>query len=115
MADEGHAESITIKVKDSTGEEMQFKVKKTTRMEKIFEAYACTYLTPTINCFLLNLCLSSARRGISANALRFMLDGEKIGADQTAKMLEVPPSPVYYSFITIISIYVARRQRPDRR
>lgn len=41
MADEGQAESITIKVKDSTGEEMQFKVKKTTRMEKIFEAYAC--------------------------------------------------------------------------
>jgi hypothetical protein len=39
MADEPN-EPITIKVKDATGDEMQFKVKKNTRMEKIFEAYA---------------------------------------------------------------------------
>lgn len=38
--EEGSSEPITIKVKDASGEEMQFKVKKTTRMEKIFEAYA---------------------------------------------------------------------------
>jgi hypothetical protein len=33
-------EPITIKVKESTGDEMQFKVKKSTRMAKIFDAYA---------------------------------------------------------------------------
>ena len=38
--EEGSSEAITIKVKDASGEEMHFKVKKTTRMEKIFEAYA---------------------------------------------------------------------------
>ena len=43
MADEEAAsDSITIKVKEGSGEEMQFKVKKTTRMEKIFEAFAST-------------------------------------------------------------------------
>ena len=42
--DEAGSEAITIKVKEHTGEEMQFKVKKTTRMEKIFEAYAGSYL-----------------------------------------------------------------------
>ena len=32
--------TITIRVKDAAGEEMYFKVKKATRMEKIFSAYA---------------------------------------------------------------------------
>ena len=36
--DETNSESITIRVKDQGGEEMFFKVKKTTKMEKIFTA-----------------------------------------------------------------------------
>lgn len=46
MADEEDVsnEALTIKVKETSGEEMQFKVKKNTRMEKIFEAYACECL-----------------------------------------------------------------------
>lgn len=39
-------------------------------MSKIFEAYA-------------------TRRGVASNSLRFMLDGERIQADQTPKMLEL--------------------------
>jgi ubiquitin len=61
---------ITLRVRDQTGDEMFFKVKKTTKMNKIFDAYA-------------------ARRGITSNALRFMLDGERITADNTPKMLEL--------------------------
>jgi hypothetical protein len=53
-----------------TGEETFFKIKKTTRMEKVFTAYA-------------------TRRGVSVGSLRFLLDGEKIGIDQTPKMLEL--------------------------
>ena len=37
--DESSPDSITIRVKDAAGDEMFFKVKKTTKMEKIFSAY----------------------------------------------------------------------------
>ena len=53
-----------------TGEETFFKIKKSTRMQKVFDTYA-------------------QRKGIQASSLRFLLDGEKIGADQTPKMLEL--------------------------
>ncbi len=67
---EADVESITVKVKDQTGDEMQFRVKKTTKMHKIFDAYA-------------------QRRGIAAASLRFLMDGERIQPDQTPKMLEL--------------------------
>eukprot|EP01035_Chromulina_nebulosa_P054727 gene54727-74990_t len=57
--EEGKAGAITLRVKDQGGEEMLFKVKKDTKMQKIFEAYG-------------------KRRGVHADALRFMLDGERI-------------------------------------
>lgn len=52
------------------GEETQFKIKKTTKMGKVFKAYA-------------------ERKGISQSTLRFLLDGERVADDQTAKMLEL--------------------------
>lgn len=64
------AETITIKIRDQTGDEMMFRVKRTTKMQKIFEAYA-------------------QRRGIQVSSLRFVLDGERIQPDQTPKMLEL--------------------------
>ncbi len=70
MADENQVENITVKVRDQTGDEMQFRVKKTTKMSKIFDAYA-------------------QRRGIAAASLRFLLDGERIQPEQTPKMLEL--------------------------
>jgi small ubiquitin-related modifier len=62
--------AITLHVKESTGEEIAFKVKKSTKMSKIFDAYA-------------------SRKGVSVNVLRFMLDGKRIKADDTPKMLEM--------------------------
>lgn len=53
-----------------TGEETFFKIKKSTRMQKVFDTYA-------------------QRKGVQSASLRFMLDGERIGADQTPKMLEL--------------------------
>jgi small ubiquitin-related modifier len=53
-----------------TGEETYFKVKKTTRMEKVFNAYA-------------------QRKGVNAGALRFLLDGQRINGDQTPKLLDL--------------------------
>ena len=71
MAEGGSTEEVmTVRVRDQTGEEMFFKVKKETKMTKIFDAYA-------------------ARRGFQSQQLRFMLDGERIKGDDTPKMLEL--------------------------
>jgi len=61
---------ITIRVKDQTGEETMFKIKKSTKMSKVFAAYA-------------------QRKGVEPASLRFLLDGERIGPDETPKMLEL--------------------------
>jgi small ubiquitin-related modifier len=67
---EAKEDTITLRVREQTGEEMFFKVKKGTKMQKIFSAYA-------------------DRRGIQVQSLRFMLDGERIQPDNTPKMLEL--------------------------
>lgn len=67
---EGTNEPITIRVKDQTGEETMFKIKKSTKMSKVFSAYA-------------------QRKGVEPASLRFLLDGERIGPDETPKMLEL--------------------------
>jgi small ubiquitin-related modifier len=53
-----------------TGEETFFKIKKTTKMAKVFETYA-------------------TRKGIQPSSIRFMLDGERIDPTHTPKMLEM--------------------------
>merc|ERR1719453_2098170 len=63
-------ETITIKVRDQTGEEMMFKVKKETKMSKIFTAYA-------------------QRKGVDLTALKFILDGQRVTEQDTPKMLEM--------------------------
>ena len=67
---EGGEVPITITVRDAAGTEVQFKVKKTTKFEKIFGAYA-------------------QRLGINTSSLRFVLDGNRVTGDQTPKMLEM--------------------------
>lgn len=69
--EDGGAEApITLKVRDSTGDEMVFRVKRGTQMRKIFEAYA-------------------QRLGVSAATLKFSIDGERIKDEDTPKMLEL--------------------------
>lgn len=53
-----------------TGEETFFKIKKTTKMSKVFQTYA-------------------QRKGVKADSLRFLLDGERINEDSTPKTLEL--------------------------
>ena len=53
-----------------TGEETFFKIKKTTKMSKVFETYA-------------------NRKGVQSSSLRFLLDGERIEPDSTPKILEL--------------------------
>jgi hypothetical protein len=62
--------TLTLSVKDQTGAEMQFKVKKDTKLSRVMEAYASS-------------------KGVETNSLRFTIDGERIKADHTPKMLEL--------------------------
>lgn len=89
------ADTITIRVKDQVrllqggqhcptpcaltwhaapqlGEEMFFKVKRTTKMSKVFDAYA-------------------GRKGVPSSTLRFFLDGDRINADDTPKLVRQRP------------------------
>lgn len=61
-------EPITIRVKDQTGEETRFKIKKSTQMSKIFKDY-------------------TQRKGAEMASLRFIHDGERIRPDETPKTL----------------------------
>eukprot|EP01032_Pedospumella_encystans_P009657 gene9657-11349_t len=68
--EKGETTQVTLRVKEQTGEEMFFKVKGTTKMQKVFDSYA-------------------QRRGVQPNAIRFMLDGQRIRSEDTPKMLEL--------------------------
>mmetsp|Transcript_4419 Transcript_4419/g.9346 ORF Transcript_4419/g.9346 Transcript_4419/m.9346 type:complete len:101 (-) Transcript_4419:44-346(-) len=67
---EGSTEQLTIRVRDQTGEETHFKIKKKTKMGKVFAAYA-------------------QRKGIQQNAVRFLLDGDRIADDSTPETLDM--------------------------
>merc|ERR1712113_513154 len=56
------------KVKDQQGSEVQFKIKKSTPLRKLMDAYC-------------------SRLGLTASQVRFMVDGERISADDTAEKL----------------------------
>ena len=65
--------AITIRVRDQTGEETFFKLRKASQIEKVFSAYA-------------------RRKGVNVNDLRFLLDGERIEPWHTPATLELEDS-----------------------
>ena len=56
--------SLNIRIHDITGEETFFKVKTTTKLDKVFNAFA-------------------TRKGVAASDLRFLLEGARVRGDQT--------------------------------
>merc|ERR1712139_152257 len=56
------------KVKDQQGSEVQFKIKKSTPLRKLMDAYC-------------------SRLGLQSSQVRFMVDGERIGPEDTAEKL----------------------------
>ena len=61
---------ITIRIKDQTGEETYFKLKYTTRMERVFSVFA-------------------THKGMPATALRFLLDEQRISNGHTPLSLNL--------------------------
>ena len=66
----GPEEAITVRLRDHKGAETMFKVKRTTKMSKVFHVYA-------------------GRKGVDVNALRFLLDGERVNPDDTPEDLDL--------------------------
>ena len=69
---EGGEGSLNIRIRDQTGEETFFKVKKTTKLDKVFNAY-------------------STRKGVRATDLRFLYDGQRVRGDETPGKCGTPP------------------------
>ena len=63
-------ESLNIRLRDRTGEETFFKIKKTTKMFKVFNAW-CT------------------RKGKPVTAYRFLFDGQRVDGEQTAEDIDM--------------------------
>ncbi len=64
------AQHINIKVKAQDGTEIFFKIKRSTQLKKLMDAY-CT------------------RQGLSGNQCRFIFDGERLKDDDTPDKLEM--------------------------
>jgi len=62
--------TLTIRVKDQSGDETFFKMKKTTKMSKVFTAYA-------------------QRKGVAMTSLCFLLDGDVMDPDGTPTSLDL--------------------------
>ena len=69
-AQTNQAEQLNIKVKAQDGTEIFFKIKKSTQLKKLMEAYC-------------------QRQGLSNNQCRFIFDGERIKDDDTPETLEM--------------------------
>merc|ERR1712159_845224 len=68
--DEVKEEDINIKVRDMDGTEVHFKVRPTTKFSKVFEAYC-------------------QRKTLQMNAVRFLVDGERVRAEQMPQDLDM--------------------------
>jgi len=63
-------EHINVKVKAQDGTEIYFKIKRTTQLKKLMEAYC-------------------QRQGLTMNQCRFIFDGEKLKEDDSPEKLEM--------------------------
>ncbi|KAF2073663.1 hypothetical protein CYY_005013 [Polysphondylium violaceum] len=63
-------EQINLKVQNSQGGEVFFKIKRSTPLRKLMEAYA-------------------SRSGVSLNSIRFLYDGQRLNSDSTPKELNM--------------------------
>lgn len=66
---------INIKVVNGEGIEVFFKIKKTTNLKKLMEAYC-------------------KRQGLNASTVRFTFDGNRISGSETAEQLEMEDQDV---------------------
>ncbi|KAK7242431.1 small ubiquitin-related modifier protein [Aureococcus anophagefferens] len=66
----GGENSLNIRIRDQTGEETFFKVKKTTKLDKVFNA-------------------AQRARAPTRTPLRFLFDGQRVRGDQTPQDIDM--------------------------
>jgi small ubiquitin-related modifier len=64
------SETLQIGIRNPNGEVTKFKVKNTTKMGKVMAAYA-------------------SKNNLDITTIKFILDGERVGKDDTPKTLEL--------------------------
>ena len=69
-ADVSEAEHITLKVKSQDGNELFFKIKKSTQLKKLMDAYC-------------------SRNGVNPSTVRFLFDGNRIKENDTPIELQL--------------------------
>ncbi|CAB4009879.1 small ubiquitin-related modifier 1-like [Paramuricea clavata] len=69
------SEHINLKVMGQDNTEVHFKIKRTTQLKKLKQAFC-------------------DRQGVALNSLRFLFDGQRINDDQTPKDLEMEDDDV---------------------
>lgn len=70
MADEPKEVHLNLKVKGTDGNEVFFKIKRSTALRKLMDAYC-------------------SRLGVASNSVRFLYDGDRIQPDQTPEELQM--------------------------
>lgn len=68
--DQSSAEHITLKVKSQNGNELFFKIKKSTQLKKLMDAYC-------------------SRNGVVPTTVRFLFDGNRIRENDTPNDLQL--------------------------
>ncbi|KAJ3417101.1 Small ubiquitin- modifier 1 [Chytridiales sp. JEL 0842] len=66
----GEVQHINLKVVGSDGHEIAFKIKRTTPLQRLMDAYA-------------------QKSGVAASSVRFIYDGSRIKADDTPDILDM--------------------------
>ncbi|WIA18987.1 hypothetical protein OEZ85_003654 [Tetradesmus obliquus] len=64
------SKTLNLSIKNQNNEEVHFKVKLSTKLHKVFEAY-------------------NARKGVDPGAYRFVFEGNRIAGDKTPAELEM--------------------------
>ena len=72
---EGDVQQINLRVKDAGGNEVQFRIKRSTQLKKLMDAY-CN------------------RMGAEANTYRFIFDGNRVGESDTPDKLDMEEGDV---------------------
>mmetsp|Transcript_9556 Transcript_9556/g.12983 ORF Transcript_9556/g.12983 Transcript_9556/m.12983 type:complete len:104 (+) Transcript_9556:149-460(+) len=74
-------DTINLKVKDQDGHEVQFKVKPSTKFEKIFSAFC-------------------ERRSIAKDGIRFLFDGVRLNGTQTPGEMNMEDNDIIDALVT---------------
>mmetsp|Transcript_2462 Transcript_2462/g.3588 ORF Transcript_2462/g.3588 Transcript_2462/m.3588 type:complete len:102 (-) Transcript_2462:1089-1394(-) len=77
---------ISVKVCDAHGNEVYFKIKKTTQLRKLKAAYC-------------------KRQGLQKEQVRFTFDGHRIADDETAEILDIDDNDVIDAMVEQIGGY----------